>query len=81
MIRNIIIIICNAVVFVFMLAALLFCAEPLLVTKRGSITASRRVNGRVWNGNIHRKTDAYSFVGLTRGSTGTLLAQGHNNKQ
>ena len=28
-------------------------SETSLVTKHGSIITSQRVNGRVWNGNIH----------------------------
>jgi hypothetical protein len=50
-----------------------FLEKKSLVTKHGSIIASRIVNGRVWNRNVQS-------LGLTWPNTGTLSVEGHNNK-
>jgi hypothetical protein len=65
-----------------------------LVMKHGSIVASQRVNGRVWNENIHtlparkvqkptihNKTDAYRFLGPSGPHTGMLSGEGHKAEQ
>jgi hypothetical protein len=51
------------------------------MTEHGVETSTGALQEKVQKPNIHRKTDAYSFVVLTRPSTGTLSREGHNNKQ
>jgi hypothetical protein len=55
----------------------------------GSIIASQRINGRIWNGNtqqvgkIQPQTGklVVTVLGATRLSAGTFSGEGHNNKQ
>ena len=58
--------------------------------KHGSFITSRRVNGRVWNGNIYNRLARKSskpnhpqeiWHWLARPSNVTLSGEGHNNKQ
>ena len=45
------------------------------------VTSTIALQEIVQNPTIRRKTDAYSVLGLTRPSTGTLSGEWHNNKQ
>ena len=47
----------------------------------GMETSTIALQEKVQNPIIRRKTDAYSVLGLTRPSTGTLSGEGHNNIQ
>ena len=47
----------------------------------GMETSTIALQGKVQNPTIHRESDAYSVLGLTRPSTGTLSGEGHNTKQ
>ena len=44
-------------------------------------TSTITLQEKVQNPTIHRKADAYSVLGLTRPSIGTLSWEGHNDKQ
>ena len=47
----------------------------------GMETSTIALQEKVQNPTICRKTEAYSVLGLTKPSTGTLSGEGHNNKQ
>ena len=62
--------------------------------KRGSVITSWRVNGRIWNGNIHNRPAikrsksnhpqenwCLQSFGTHKARTGTLSGEGRNNKQ